>query len=100
LPLLVSPPFPYTTLFRSDTFTSGGDSRAASLSAKPSGTLILGTFIFNVRGSVITPAKAEAAAVSGLHKYTLSSIVPDRPGKLRGDRKSTRLNSSHVSISY
>ncbi len=37
-----------------------------------------------VRGSVITPVKAEAAAVSGLHKYTWSSFVPERPGKLRG----------------
>ena len=36
------------------------------------------------RGSVITPVSADAAAVSGLHRYTWSSRVPDRPGKLRG----------------
>ena len=37
-----------------------------------------------VRGSVMTPVKAEAVAVSGLHRYTWSSLVPERPGKLRG----------------
>ena len=36
------------------------------------------------RGSVITPVSAEAVAVSGLHRKTLSSRVPERPGKLRG----------------
>ena len=35
-------------------------------------------------GSVIFPVNAAAAAVSGLHKYILSSNVPERPGKLRG----------------
>jgi hypothetical protein len=30
------------------------------------------------------PASAEAVAVSGLHRNTLSSFVPERPGKLRG----------------
>jgi hypothetical protein len=36
------------------------------------------------RGSVITPVSAEATAVSGEQRYTMSSRVPDRPGKLRG----------------
>src|SRR5699024_12647719 len=36
------------------------------------------------RGSVITPFKADAAASSGLHKNTLSSRVPDLPGKFLG----------------
>ena len=36
------------------------------------------------RGSVITPVRADAVAVSGLTRHTLSSRVPDRPGKLRG----------------
>jgi hypothetical protein len=30
------------------------------------------------------PVSAEAAAVSGEHRYTRSSRVPERPGKLRG----------------
>ena len=36
------------------------------------------------RGSVITPVSADAAAVSGLTRQTLSSRVPERPGKFRG----------------
>jgi hypothetical protein len=36
------------------------------------------------RGSVITPVSADAAAVSGEHNHTESSLVPERPGKLRG----------------
>ena len=38
----------------------------------------------SVRGSVITPVSADAAAVSGLQSKHASSLVPDRPGKLRG----------------
>ena len=34
-------------------------------------------------GSVISPVMALAAAVDGLHRYTRSSAVPLRPGKLR-----------------
>src|SRR5699024_909728 len=30
------------------------------------------------------PAKADAAAVSGLHRNTASSTVPERPGKFLG----------------
>ncbi len=36
-----------------------------------------------VRGSLITPVSALAAAVDGEQRYTASSIVPLRPGKLR-----------------
>ena len=49
-----------------------------------SGSSIVGHGISKDRGSVITPVIAEAAAVSGLTRQTLSSCVPDRPGKLRG----------------
>src|SRR5262249_22600554 len=35
------------------------------------------------RGSVITPVAADTAAVTGEHRYTESSPVPLRPGKLR-----------------
>src|SRR5690625_624426 len=48
------------------------------------GIFIFGTFPLYVRGSVILPVSAEAAAVSGEHKYTLSSFVPERPGKFLG----------------
>ena len=36
-----------------------------------------------VRGSVILPVRALAAAVDGEHRYTASPAVPLRPGKLR-----------------
>src|SRR2546430_16199946 len=35
------------------------------------------------RGSVISPSRAVAAAVSGLHRYTRASGVPLRPSKFR-----------------
>ena len=38
-----------------------------------------------VRGSVITPARAEAAAVSGPQRYTWSSFEPERSGKFLGE---------------
>src|SRR5579875_1162885 len=52
------------------------------------GSSSFGYFTFALRahsrGSVITPVNADAAAVSGEHNHTESSLVPDRPGKLRG----------------
>src|SRR5699024_10730498 len=49
-----------------------------------SGSLIIGYSPSYLRGSVITPVSAEAAAVSGEDKYTLSSFVPERPCKFLG----------------
>src|SRR5699024_8047508 len=48
------------------------------------GSFMSGYFMSTVRGSVTTPVIADAAAVSGLHKNTLSSFVPERPGKFLG----------------
>ena len=48
------------------------------------GSLSFGDLEVKSLGSVITPVKAEAAAVSGLQRYTWSSSVPDLPLKLRG----------------
>src|SRR5690625_6260118 len=66
--------------------SSGGN--GSSNSFRPivlfSGSLISEKYSLIVLGSVITPVKAEDAAVSGLHKNTLSSLVPDRPGKFLG----------------
>ena len=53
-----------------------------SLMRKDSGIPIFGISP-RVRGSVNTPARADAAAVSGLTRYTWASAVPDRPSKLR-----------------
>src|SRR2546426_5349982 len=76
--------FPYTTLFRSHLEVSGGDiqvtlprSVAVDLDAES-------------RGGKVVTAIPVTMTVSGEQK----------PGTLQGDRKSTRLNSSHLVISY
>src|SRR5699024_11312629 len=71
-------------------FTSFASSYGKGLSNKLAsivgclGSSSFGYFMFNVLGSVIFPVNAEAAAVSGLHKKTLSSFVPELPGKFLG----------------
>src|SRR5207249_10106586 len=89
-----TPLFPYTTLFRSDLFPT----LARLLGAAPPRGL---------PGHDLLAARAEAPAIS----ETLYGLMPDGATtpivslrtagwKLIQDRKSTRLNSSHVSISY
>src|SRR5689334_24058438 len=75
--------FPYTTLFRSGprpvARRAAGDRR---------------------RGRRDQPADPSSAPRErGLHRGPLHD-EPPRPTGRRGDRKSTRLNSSHSSISY
>src|SRR5699024_1701431 len=74
-------PFSNSTFFAS--FFDNGASNKASLFTF-FGSFMSGYFMSTVRGSVITPVIADAAAVSGLHKNTLSSFVPERPGKFLG----------------
>src|SRR5262245_65165389 len=75
--MLLRPPtstlFPYTTLFRSP-------ERPAP---KPGGTGLAGT-----------------APVAGGDPGNPGAGEPGAPGGCTGDRKSTRLNSSHLGISY
>src|ERR1700752_3966302 len=75
-------PFTIFTL-RASSRRNGGRSISV-LMMMLSGSLTRGYSIPNVPGSVMTPFSADAAAVSGLTRHTLSSRVPDRPGKLRG----------------
>src|SRR5207302_7941250 len=81
--------FPYTTLFR-------------SVRATPSGrcpkSRVLHSNIFPVANDTAPPDSSPATRVQ---------ILPAQPARpraelkiLRSDRKSTRLNSSHVKISY
>src|SRR5437868_13114184 len=72
--------FPYTTLFRSRLRTAG----RFELHTGPAGPAERGRM--GARPDVPVPDRADAAPVAGA-------------GAAR-DRKSTRLNSSHVSISY
>src|SRR5699024_12731034 len=86
--------FPYTTLFRSQNtiFIFTADHTLNSL---PSENLKeqfhIPLIVYSPDGSL--PAKRESQFAS---QYDLLPTMLD----LLGDRKSTRLNSSHVSISY
>src|SRR5690242_21485218 len=80
--------FPYTTLFRSDralaVFTRSVPPRLARLHDRSSEVAV-----YRLAG----PRASGAAIAAGLE-------VPPAPGRVVEDRKSTRLNSSHMSISY
>src|SRR5699024_12301250 len=82
-----SPPFPYTTLFRSRARRAiewtcprlGGGYRRRRLSHRPH----------------------HRPGVRGRRRFwSRRRLLRQRGPRRRGDRKSTRLNSSHVSISY
>src|SRR3989442_5297331 len=77
--------FPYTTLFRSD----------------PTIAVYCGTRADTLRilcGSDVTLLSSQSAVSPEAH--TTSSQIWGHPLQVRPDRKSTRLNSSHVRISY
>src|SRR5699024_11964442 len=92
----ISTLFPYTTLFRSDFINNGNKIDLISL---PENLI-----------KIIYPSVAQgltflAAWISfvflGHIIYTINLICNRNiPGIIVADRKSTRLNSSHVSISY
>src|SRR5699024_3155587 len=63
---------------------SSGGASIKKWSIFGAGAGISGYPISSVLGSVISPAKADVAAVSGLHRNTASSTVPERPGKFLG----------------
>src|SRR5207249_5333976 len=84
--------FPYTTLFRSQIFH-----RSTNTIARVS---IFGA-VFFIAGLLVL-----AAAISRSSWVTEAGVPREQPIQfsherhVAGDRKSTRLNSSHVSISY
>src|SRR5256885_5708600 len=74
--------FPYTTLFRSPRL---GTTLEAVAKLKPA---------FKQDGTVT------AASSSGINDGAAALLLTGKDGGGRGDRKSTRLNSSHLVISY
>src|SRR5699024_12850601 len=53
------------------------------------------------RSSDLSPSRASGPRISSLPLITVSVLPGNMPIRIKGkDRKSTRLNSSHVSISY
>src|SRR5690606_42074844 len=89
--------FPYTTLFRSVTW---------QLAQGIEHTPILDAFTVQTLDQPITrtlrghaqPTHFGAALRKAVHRYR-SIVTGNNPGFMQ-DRKSTRLNSSHVKISY
>src|SRR3712207_9027900 len=90
--------FPYTTLFRSIRGRGYGlrsgpstDGAAPALRQRSAGTRANDSGIAAVDRTIGVDVGAEVCRVCGF-----SSAV----ARLQGDRKSTRLNSSHANISY
>src|SRR5207249_6872711 len=92
--------FPYTTLFRSLYFYPKDDTPGCTKEAC--------SFRDNLarvtsKGAVILGVSRDGSKshVKFKDKYNLNfPLLSDDDGRVTGDRKSTRLNSSHVSISY
>src|SRR2546426_5628032 len=75
--------FPYTTLFRSAGLDEPEDAQGVS-----------GTLDF------VLPGLESARAAPGQAQHDERHATPDDSGVHERDRKSTRLNSSHLVISY
>src|SRR5207253_11430282 len=95
LPRPTSPPFPYTTLFRSRRCARGRVFSARRARGRPP---VGRSRRADTRGPASGPKRSPRSS------DTLRSEVVFRRGRwkleLGRDRKSTRLNSSHVAISY
>src|SRR5690606_41963433 len=90
---------PYTTLFRSP------DYLRVVVRAVPRRGEELPTTSLGVRGQSIGPHEAETIELGGVLNDIPAQLDAvgsgdDRAERWRLDRKSTRLNSSHVKISY
>src|SRR3712207_7360098 len=81
--------FPYTTLFRSERMRVG----RALLATLLRGVLLGLILLLGVLGRVLLGRLRDALAVRVL-------LAAEHRAEVLGDRKSTRLNSSHANISY
>src|SRR5207249_11214702 len=95
-----STPFPYTTLFR-----SRGDVRRDAGAGRPPGDARSRASEAGWNRSESVRVQAEGAAEAATHRGTEAGAAAGRraaasTARAAADRKSTRLNSSHVSISY
>src|SRR5437899_3521153 len=89
-PLPRSTLFPYTTLFRSDRGPKPVD-------------VIGGDRVRDFEGDDATAVETARQSVEGLEPEThrvFREVLDGLPGLRLQDRKSTRLNSSHLGISY
>src|SRR5690242_21427481 len=81
--------FPYTTLFRSEQI-------GRALAAKPEAytVVVRSTTLPGTLEELVIPALCHGLGAAGLPPQVQVAVNPEL------DRKSTRLNSSHMSISY
>src|SRR5207249_6740413 len=94
-----APLFPYTTLFRSlGRDQLGADHRVEVLAELAPGRRQV-TLAHPDQATERTVLAVEAAHLGWRHRPPEVPVAAD-VGVDQGDRKSTRLNSSHVSISY
>src|SRR5436853_3758719 len=83
--------FPYTTLFRSSSFPQQRLGKTIPAA---------GTNLIEVSHARIEFAMANGRASTVLHYIRRLVAAPHAGARSDGDRKSTRLNSSHLGISY
>src|SRR5690606_41346954 len=91
-----SPLLPYTTLFRSLEASCAASARAAPQGQRPRPAR--SRVDAGVEFAVLAAGVAAARKVG--EQRSVERATAERRIELRGDRKSTRLNSSHVKISY
>src|SRR3712207_7145535 len=85
--------FPYTTLFRSAREGAGADPRRARLGPEDDRDRARG-------GGGAPPHPRPEAGEGEAHPLFAEQAHGAEPAPAGGDRKSTRLNSSHANISY
>src|SRR5207249_8845840 len=87
------PPFPYTTLFRSQAYPAAV---SPAIYPPPCAAGAAGSAV--AAGGIGILRRVSSPLITSAN--SLNGFAPDRKRPLMKDRKSTRLNSSHVSISY
>src|SRR5207248_9240772 len=97
LPPLRSPLFPYTTLFRSKRALSGLN--ASLRLTNPPIELEPGPRHGGVRSAPVLESRTAIVRLS-CRPISKCADANSAPSGLKADRKSTRLNSSHRTISY
>src|SRR5439155_25164586 len=85
-----APLFPYTTLFRSNLVTSYGYDEASRKTSETNANSEVLTFTYNSAADLLSLKDGKGQTTSWGYDVKVST----------SDRKSTRLNSSHVAISY
>src|SRR3712207_8724536 len=89
--------FPYTTLFRSVGYALFALATTRS-GPRPSTAAAVGAVVLATLWLGVVSVALRTGGVSGRHDHDRNGAARELPAP--GDRKSTRLNSSHANISY